>query len=163
MKAIGKLFVFGAIIGGGAYIYQYITLITKLVYNVTNLNLKYFSLTNTEVNADLIVENKGYFTAKIYKVEVDIYIEEKFMGKLNKTEEFVLKPASISVIPVILSINPKTFGGNIANIFENIDFSTDTNSLSNLKVKFVGKLTTKVYGIPFKIPFTYSDIIKNLK
>tara|TARA_B100000963_G_scaffold8974_1_gene7051 strand:- start:16917 stop:17408 length:492 start_codon:yes stop_codon:yes gene_type:complete len=163
VKAIGKLFVFGAIIGGGAYIYQYITLITKLVYNVTNLNLKYFSLTNTEVNADLIVENKGYFTAKIYKVEVDIYIEEKFMGKLNKTEEFVLKPASISVIPVILSINPKTFGGNIANIFENIDFSTDTNSLSNLKVKFVGKLTTKVYGIPFKIPFTYSDIIKNLK
>ena len=85
------------------------------------------------------------------------------MGKLNKTDEFVLKPASISVIPVILSINPKTFGGNIANIFENIDFSTDSDSLSNLKVKFVGKLTTKVYGIPFKIPFTYSDIIKNLK
>ena len=163
MKAIGKLFVFGAIIGGGAYIYQYISLITKLVYNVTNLKLKYFSLTNTEVNADLIIENKGWFTAKINKVEVDIYIEEKFMGKLTKNDVFILKPASVSVVPVILSVDPKTLGVNISDIFQNIDFSSNTNDIGNLNVKFVGKLTTKVYGVPFKIPFSYSDIINNLK
>ena len=163
MKFIGRLFVFGAIIGGGAYIYQYVRLISKLVYNVTNLKLKYFSLDNTQVTADLSIENKGYFTAKISKVEVDVYIEEKFMGKLTKNDKFTLKPASTSIVPVLVSINPKTLGSNLADIFKNIDFSTDSDNFGNLKIKFDGRLTTKVYGIPFSIPFSYSDFIKNLK
>ena len=110
MKGFGRLIVIGALLGGAAYIYQYISLITKLVYKVGNFNLKYFSLSNTQVDADLVIENKNWFTAKIYKAEVDLYIDNKFMGKLVKNEKFVLKPASITTIPVLLTIDPKTLG-----------------------------------------------------
>ena len=163
MKGFGRLIVIGALLGGAAYIYQYISLITKLVYKVGNFNLKYFSLSNTQVDADLVIENKNWFTAKIYKAEVDLYIDNKFMGKLVKNEKFVLKPASITTIPVLLTIDPKTLGGNVADIFGNIDFSSETDNLGQLNVKFVGKLTTKVYGLSVNIPFSYEDIINNLK
>ena len=89
MKALGKLFFIGAIVGGGAYLYQYVSLITKLIYNVGNLKLNYFSLSQTELTADLSIENKGWFTAKIQRAEIDIYIEEKFVGKLIKNEPFI--------------------------------------------------------------------------
>ena len=163
MKALGKLFFIGAIVGGGAYLYQYVSLITKLIYNVGNLKLNYFSLSQTELTADLSIENKGWFTAKIQNAEIDIYIEEKFVGKLIKNEPFTLLPASTTLVPVIVSINPSSLGGNLKDIFNSIDFSSSESNLSNLNIKFVGKLTTKVYGIPFNIPFTYSDKINNLK
>ena len=43
-----------------------------------------------------------------------------------------------------------------------VDFSDEESSFGNINIKFEGKLTTKFYGIPFIIPFSYSDKIKNL-
>ena len=162
MKALGKLIVALGIIGGCAYIFQYVKLITKLKYEIGQIRLKYFSLANTQLTADLVIRNDGYFSTQIESMIVDVYLNEKFVSQVTDTQAFMILPASTTVVPVVISFNPESLGQNISSIINMVDFSDEESSFGNINIKFEGKLTTKFYGIPFIIPFSYSDKIKNL-
>lgn len=162
MKAFGKLLALVAIVGGGAYIVHYTKLISKLKYSIGQINLKYFSLGNTQLTADLVIRNDGWFTSQIEKMIIDVYIDNRFVTKIVDNQPFTILPVSTTVVPTTISFDPQSLGRNISSLISSTNLSSDDTGFGQLNIKFDGKLTTKVYGIPFNVPFTYTDNIKNL-
>lgn len=162
MKALGKLLTLAAIVGGGAYIVHYTKLISKLKYSIGQIKLKYFSLGNTQLTADLVIRNEGWFTSKIDKMVIDIYIDNRFVTKIVDNQPFTILPVSTTVVPTTISFDPQSLGQNISALINSTNLSNEDMGFGQLNIKFDGKLTTKVYGIPFNVPFSYTDNLKNL-
>lgn len=162
MKAFGKLLALAGVIGGGAYIYRYVELINKLKYNIGQVKLDYFSLGNTQLSADLIIENSGWFSLNVDRLIVDVYFDGTFVGKLTDSQPFMLLPASTTVVQSNINLDPSKLGGEVSKLIAFKENSSENSIFGNINVKFDGRLTTKAYGIPFNVPFSYTDTIKNL-
>ena len=162
MKALGKLLALAGIIGGGAYIYRYVELITKLKYSIGQVKLEYFSLGNTMLSADLIIQNSGWFSLYVDRLIVDVYFDNSFVGKLTDAQPFMLLPASTTVVQSNINLDPSALGGEISKLLAFKQNTGENSTFGNINVKFEGKLTTKAYGIPFSVPFAYTDTLKNL-
>ena len=162
MKALGKLLALAGVLGGGAYIYRYVQLISKLKYNIGQVRLEYFSLSNTQLSADLIIQNEGWFSLNVDRLIVDVYFDGSFVGKLTDSQPFMLLPASTTVVQSNINLDPTSFGGEISKLLSFKENTSENSTFGNINVKFEGKLTTKAYGIPFSVPFVYTDTLKNL-
>tara|TARA_R110001592_G_scaffold321960_4_gene600678 strand:+ start:6189 stop:6680 length:492 start_codon:yes stop_codon:yes gene_type:complete len=163
LKLIGRLITVAALAGGGAYIYSMMNIVQNFEYFVTNLSLKKFTTSSAEINANLVIKNKGWFSVTINRLIVDVFIDQNYVGKIIKNEAFIVKPSQDSVIPIIAAIDPKLIGSNLISILQNINFSEEGGKFDNLNFKFVGNIETKIVGFKVNLPFSYSQLYKNFK
>tara|TARA_R110000765_G_scaffold342968_1_gene433081 strand:+ start:689 stop:1168 length:480 start_codon:yes stop_codon:yes gene_type:complete len=130
-------------------------LLSKIQYEISNLKITSFGLSNSTMKGDLMIKNKGNLKVKIYDIVIDVYANDKYITKIHDTQPFELKDNDTTTVPINLSFNAM-------GVLSDLDSMMSQGSLDNVRLKFKGKLKVKTLGIPFYIPFKHEDILKNL-
>tara|TARA_Y100000114_G_scaffold55419_1_gene50659 strand:+ start:2301 stop:2813 length:513 start_codon:yes stop_codon:yes gene_type:complete len=164
LKKLGNILIIGAIISVGAFVYHYAELISKLVYNISNIRFRFFGNDGQiEFDADLVIENKGLLRNKIYETEVNFSINDLFIARVVSLQEYVLEPKSYTTIPVVVAANTSTSFQNVKQVLQSINYIPSSQNIDSLRITFSGKLKVKIFGIFVRVPFSYTDTIGNLK
>jgi len=146
-----------AAVGAAAfYTIKVIRLGKKLWFDTINIKLKSLSFNKVTLSADFKVKNKGKLDITLFDLELDIYINEIFVGKMMDLGEIKIKPEATTSTPIVISFDPKLITSNITSILT-------IGGIDDLPLRFKGKARTKILGITVPIPINFSDTIKNLQ
>lgn len=108
-----------------------------------------------KLQIDVKVDNPNNFKIKVKKSTMDIYINEKYVGKTSLDAKVVINKESEEVYPIVLNADPKDLlkaaMGSLGGLLK-----------GSVKVRIKGDVKGSVYGISRKVPVDFEEEI-NLK
>ncbi len=118
----------------------------ELVYkDVTNLEMGKLGFGASTLKFDVVYYNPNNFGLKLKKTELDIYINNTFLGHTVQDQQIAIPKKADFAIPITVAVDMK-------NIYKNL-FSALFNS--EVMVKAVGKVTVGKAGIFKSFPVNY--------
>ena len=150
--------VIGTITIAGALAYLQYKKLMNYVIKVKSGVIKTITANLLDLDLTLDFENKSSIAFEIKSQEYEIFIDNKFISKINNIKPVFIKAKSNSDIFVNIKVNPTKVGSKFK--IEDLNKLLD---LQNIKIKVIGKLKVKLYGFPVNIPFNYETTIKELK
>ncbi len=115
---------------------------------------------NIVFTAKAVFYNPNKAKAKLREVDLDVFVNEKKVGKILQTEKIKINGKSSFDIPLRMEFNLRESGLNIVSNL--ISLVTNQKFLVDMK----GFIKMNVFFIPFKVPinekqeFTLKDFIK---
>ncbi|MDR2009846.1 MAG: LEA type 2 family protein [Bacteroidales bacterium] len=79
----------------------------------TNVEIQEISLKNVKIKIYIPIENYNDFSFKIKKADLNLYVNGKFAGKIDKIDKLKIESNSKNVYPVYFEFNPKEALTNI--------------------------------------------------
>jgi LEA14-like dessication related protein len=113
--------------------------------NVQNFNVVSFGLGSSVITADVKFYNPNNFRMKLKRAEMDISVNDKYVGKSTLDTLMIIPKNDSFYIPVRLSVDIKTLLSNSLNSL----FSNEIN------LKMEGKARLGKGGFFFNFPFSY--------
>ena len=105
-----------------------------------------------KLQLDVKVDNPNKFNIKVKKSTMNIYINEKFVGKTTLDEKVVIKKKTEDVYGVVLNADPKDLlkaaMGSLGGLLK-----------GNVTVRLKGDVKGSVYGISKKVPIDVEETI----
>jgi len=89
---------------------------------------------------------------KIIGYNFNIYADGKFLTNVKTSTTFNIKPFQTSEIEFDATINPDTIGG-ITNALIN------SQKIKDISLKTEGTITIKKFGMPIRVPISYTETI----
>lgn len=142
----------------GALAYLQYKKLMNYIIKVKTAVVKTITANLLDLDLTLDFENKSNISFEIKSQEYDIYIDNKFISKINNIKPVFIKAKSHSDIFVNIKANPTKVGSKFK--LEDLGKLLD---LQNVKLKIIGKMKVKVYAFTVNIPFNYETTIKELR
>ena len=142
----------------GALAYLQYKKLMNYIIKVKTAVVKTITANLLDLDLTLDFENKSNISFEIKSQEYDIYIDNKFISKINNIKPVFIKAKSNSDIFVNIKANPTKVGSKFK--LEDLSKLLD---LQNVKLKIIGKMKVKVYAFTVNIPFNYETTIKELR
>lgn len=142
----------------GALAYLQYKKLMNYIIKVKSAVIKKITANLLDLDLTLDFENKSNISFEIKSQEYEVYIDNKFISKINNIKPVFIKAKSNSDIFVNIKANPTKIGSKFK--LEDLNKLLD---LQNIKIKVIGKLKVKLYGFTVNIPFYYETTIKELK
>lgn len=150
--------VIGVVSIAGALAYLQYRRIMNYTIKFKRLAINKVSATLVDINIFLLLENKSNVTYTINSQEYSVYINDKFVTKLENKLPNEVKANSFSEIGLNVKFNPsdilsKSSAGSLLG---------SVLSPENTTIKIDMKLKVSLYGINVSIPYTYITNMKEL-
>jgi LEA14-like dessication related protein len=142
----------------GALAYLQYKKLMNYIIKVKTAVVKTITANLLDLDLTLDFENKSNISFEIKSQEYEVYIDNKFITKINNIKPVFIKAKSNSDIFVNIKANPTKIGSKFK--LEDLGKLLD---LQNVKLKIIGKMKVKLYGISVNIPFNYETTIKELR
>jgi LEA14-like dessication related protein len=142
----------------GALAYLQYKKLMNYIIKVKTAVVKTITANLLDLDLTLDFENKSNISFEIKSQEYEVYIDNKFITKINNIKPVFIKAKSNSDIFVNIKANPTKVGSKFK--LEDLGKLLD---LQNVKLKIIGKMKVKLYGISVNIPFNYETTIKELR
>lgn len=158
-KAGSLLFWLGAgalLAGAGTYFYQQYLLTEYLCYTPKKLRVNKFSLTATQLELLIDIENKGALDIELAKMTFDVYANGTYVAQINQNVQVGIKPQGKTELPLVINFSPKQVLGSVLNIL-------NASTLNDISFRFKGKAVVKKWGIPIPVPFDFSYTVAEMK
>ena len=112
---------------------------------VRNIKLDKFGFDKTSLALDLVYFNPNNFGVDLKKVDADVYIDNKYLGKMNLDTSMHISKKSDFILPSKISLDIKELYKNALNL------------IASNEVLVTVKGTTRVgkAGLFRTVPFTY--------
>ena len=150
--AIGVVTILGAI----AYL-QYKKIMDYTI-KFKRLKINSINLNSVDFNLYLLLENKSSVEYTINSQEYSIYVNDKFLTKLQNQVSNVIKPKSFSEIGLNVKLDlvelRKTLGSS--------GILSSVMSPEKVIVKIDMKLKVSIYGFTINIPYSYTTSLKEI-
>lgn len=122
---------------------------------VKNVSLVERTDKNLKIQVDVLVNNPNTFNIKVKKSTLDIYLNDKYVGKTTLDDKIVLKKQTEDVYAVVLNTDAKSIlkaaMGSIGGLLK---------GTANIRLK--GKVKGSVYGISKSVEVDMTEQV-NLK
>ena len=117
-----------------------------LVYkNINHFGMEQANLKNTVVSMDLNLYNPNKYNMKLKNADVEVYINEHYVGKAMVTENLTIPKLNTFSLPILLRVD---LGSIIPNAIQLL--------ISNeITLKLTGLVKAGRHGIYIKIPLNY--------
>lgn len=148
-----------AVVGfAGYYFYnKQVNLLTEMKYKFVGVSVDQLALINTVANLKIQIESDSTLEAEILDLDLDVYINDKYIGKITENKKIVIPAKGYSVVEVKVTTNALQAGTGLLDSAAQIWKAKD----ALLTVKGVAKV--KSAFITFnKVPVNYSESIKYL-
>ena len=142
----------------GALAYLQYKKLMNYIIKVKTAVVKTITANLLDLDLTLDFENKSNISFEIKSQEYEVYIDNKFITKINNIKPVFIKAKSNSDIFVNIKANPTKVGSKFK--LEDLGKLLD---LQNVKIKIIGKMKVKVYAFTVNIPFNYETTIKELR
>lgn len=140
---VGTLFLFSSCS------YQDIEVTNFSNYQVKNANKEGFDL-----HVDLTIENPNNYKMTMKWATLDVYLNDKYIGKTTISENLTLPKKSTQKHPVVLRTTyDETFQGNLLNLIGSALFGR------GLELKVKGELKGSVFLFSKKYPIEHTEKI----
>jgi len=112
--------------------------------NPEGLEIEELSMNGVRLKIMVPIENPNNFSFKIKKVNLDLIINERNVGKVNKLEKVSITANSNEIYPVSFALETK-------EALSNILFLVGELQKRNPELQIKGSITVSKFGIPYKI------------
>jgi LEA14-like dessication related protein len=128
-----------------------------LVYqNIQNFGISQSPSHTTLVSMDIRLYNPNKYALKLKKADVEVFINNSLVGKLNARSGCSLTGRDTASVPVTLEVDMKTVLPNMLRFILN----------SEVDIKLTGKIKAGRHGIYVSVPVSYEgkqDILSGIK
>ena len=125
-------------------------------YTIGNVLVKHIDRNTISVEVHINLDNKSMIDAHIFSYDIDVYLNDKYVGKLVSDKKQYIKANGISDLVLFVDV-PLKQHFNIGEILKMLDwYFTDP---SKINFRLFGKIKAKHWIIPLNIPV---DIKYNL-
>jgi LEA14-like dessication related protein len=142
----------------GALAYLQYKKLMNYIIKVKTAVVKTITANLLDLDLTLDFENKSNISFEIKSQEYEVYIDNKFISKINNIKPVFIKAKSNSDIFVNIKVNPTKVGTRFK--LEDLGKLLD---LQNVKIKIIGKMKVKLYAFTINIPFNFETTIKELR
>ena len=142
----------------GALAYLQYKKLMNYIIKVKTAVVKTITANLLDLDLTLDFENKSNISFEIKSQEYEVYIDNKFISRIKNIKPVFVQAKSHSDIFVNIKANPTKVGSKFK--LEDLGKLLD---LQNVKLKIIGKMKVKLYGISVNIPFNYETTIKELR
>ncbi len=122
--------------------------------NINRVQVQKLNFEGMELSFCAGIRNANTYKIAIQGLEAEVYLENRYVGKLKTDSTLVLSKKGISEMPLNLQLQ---FKGIIQNALPLIQVFR-SNSLVSIKLE--GRLRARVKGISREIPFNYQDEVQ---
>jgi hypothetical protein len=142
----------------GYGLYRYFKYQSKLLmeYSWKFVGLRIFKITFNEISLEIKFQftSKANIQAKIEKMYFDLYIDGVNVGFISDTTPIIIPANGTSIVPLMVSINPKSVLGNIVGLGAgygvNKDFKLKMDGYANIRSGFISVTLPITYEISLK-------------
>lgn len=119
---------------------------------VANVKVAKVSGKEAVLNGDAFFYNPNKARMLLRKVEIDVFLKDKRIGVINQALKTKIPGQSEFKVPVDATFDIGDIGllNGIMSILGG----------KKMKVRYVGKIKLKIYGVPVAVPIDYEDEIK---
>ncbi|MEO0554658.1 MAG: LEA type 2 family protein [Bacteroidota bacterium] len=119
---------------------------------VANVKVAKVSGKEAVLNGDAFFYNPNKASMLLRKVEIDVFLKDKRIGVINQALKTKIPGQSEFKVPVDATFDIGDIGllNGIMSILGG----------KKMKVRYVGKIKLKIYGVPVAVPIDYEDEIK---
>ncbi|MGD1958124.1 MAG: LEA type 2 family protein [Fulvivirga sp.] len=119
---------------------------------VANVKVAKVSGKEAILNGDAFFYNPNKAGMLLRKVEIDVFLEDKRIGVINQALKTKIPGQAEFKVPVDATFDIGDIGllNGIMSILGG----------KKMKVRYVGKIKLKIYGVPVAVPIDYQDEIK---
>jgi LEA14-like dessication related protein len=129
----------------------------ELVYqNIQNFGISQSPSHTTLVSMDIRLYNPNNYALKLKKADVEVFINNNLVGKLNARSGCTLSGCDTASVPVTLEVDMKTVLPNMLQFILN----------SEVDIRLSGKIKAGRHGIYVSVPVSYEgkqDILSGIK
>lgn len=153
------LFISGfALLGVGLYKYykKQIDILKKYTWQITGVRILKVSLNELTLDLNILFRSQSALEAKINKIYLEIYLENKIVGYLTELNPFIIPSMGSSNVPLRISINPQSVFTNIVDLVFNVTKQRDVM----FKIKGYANLTSA--SISTTVPIEYENTVKKM-
>lgn len=126
----------------------------KKLQNVKITQARKDSITLT---AQALYYNPNIIGGKVLGADINVFINDVPVGKLNQTEQIAIPKESEFEVPIAITFNPKQVFKNNRGFLQQALKSFFKNELA---VKYDGTATMEILNVPFKVPVNYTDTVR---
>lgn len=121
---------------------------------INRVQVQKLNLEGIELSFCAVIRNANKYKIGIQGLEAEVYLDNRYVGKLKTDSTLVLSKKGISEMPLNLQLQ---FKGIIQNALPLIK---SLRSNSSVYMKLDGKLRARVKGISREVPFFYQDKVQ---
>jgi LEA14-like dessication related protein len=149
--------VVGLVAIAGTFFYIQYRKLMDYTIKPKSVRITKLSLSKIAMDVYLNFTNKSTLNFDIIEQDYKVYINDKFVSRVQNYSSNSVKAKSTSLIGVNVEFNPskvlKVIGKNLSDLL----FKQDT-----VIIKIEMKLKVSLYGIKISIPYVMKDTLKNL-
>jgi hypothetical protein len=151
------LFIGGAgVLGYSLYRYFKIqsTLLQGYEYKIAGIKVRSFKFNDLALDVDIKFTSKADIEAKINKVYLTLFLEDKEVGFVKEVKEFIIPARGSSIVPIFISINPQYVLKNLTDIVLGIGRSKD------VRFRMEGYASIQSGFVRTTLPIKYQTTLK---
>jgi LEA14-like dessication related protein len=149
-----KVLIFTAIAGAALVTYFRLKEITKMCYNFVGLKLNDIGKT-TNIVTTIEVKNKGNVNFKLKRIELDIFANDKFIGKIFSTYDIAMPPNSAQLVELVI-------GANTRDLIKDATSMLFSKGLGKTPITFNGTIVIQTGIIKFSYPMVETTSVSKL-
>lgn len=145
-----------SLLGYGLYRYlkQQAFLLSKYTWKVSRIDNVKFNINELSMDITFLFSSTADIEAKINRLYLDIFLNDKNVGYVTETKVFIIPARGQSLVPIRISVNPKSVLQNI------IGFGLGVAKDKDIKFKFDGFADIKSGFVKTTLPIKYESTIK---
>jgi LEA14-like dessication related protein len=118
-----------------------------------NVEISELNLQKIRLKVMLPIDNPNKFSFTVNDADIDFFINDLNLGKINKIEKFKVEANSKKEYPIYIEILPKDIVGNVFSLLN--DLKKDS---PNVEIK--GYLKVSKFGLPMRLKVSHKQDIK---
>jgi LEA14-like dessication related protein len=121
---------------------------------IEDLKIEMLDQGNAILKANAVLHNPNKKNIVIKRIDIDLYADEKVIATIDKDMSVKAKGASDFRVPLDIQVSLGDLNLN------NIGAALGLFGSGGQKVRYLGKIKVKAYGVPLTVPVDYEDKIK---
>lgn len=119
---------------------------------VQNIQVKKITGQEVLLNAEAVFYNPNDMRMKLREVDVDVFVDEKKVGKINQDVNMIIPAKADFTVPFDATLNISDVGG--------LNTLISLMGGKKLRVKYAGHIKVTVHGLPFRVPIDFENDVR---
>jgi hypothetical protein len=146
MSTAGRILITGGLFIGGYLLFAYYRLydtVKKLILSLKGITMESIGADRITLGIQLLVQNPGNQSVYVQEVDLNFFINGRFISKLRNPAQQVIYPGGISNLFLLADVHYASAGGELFNVIKNaLDYRIDISISGNLYAN----------GLPIPVP-----------
>jgi hypothetical protein len=146
MSTAGKILLTGGLVVGGYFLFSYYRLydtVKKLILSLKGVTMEAITSDRITIGIQLLVQNPGNQAVYVQEIDLNFFINGRFISKLRNPAQQVVYPGGISNLFFLADVHYASAGGELFNVIKNgTDYRIDISISGNLYAN----------GLPIPVP-----------